>query len=61
MAKQKLGITPVGEATGGEKRVASRIFVRPHPWIRGAHISAGKNVRAIAEFEISKAVKAKGR
>src|SRR3990167_3484587 len=60
-AKQKLGITPVDEATGGEKRVASRIFVKPHPWLRSGNISAGKNVRAIAEFEISKAIKAKGR
>ena len=38
-----------------------KVHVNPHPWIRSAHIRAGKNVRSIAEFEINKALRAKGR
>ena len=37
------------------------IIVRPHPWIRSANIKAGKNVRKMAEFEIDKAIRNKGR
>ena len=40
---------------------SGKVFVRPHPWLRSGNISAGKHVRAIAEWEIGKAVKAKGR
>lgn len=48
-AQQKLGIS------GG------KVFVRPHPWIKSANISAGKNIRVMAEAEINNAVMRKGR
>jgi hypothetical protein len=44
-AKLKLGYTP------------RKLIVHKHPWIRSAHIKAGKNVRNIAEFEINKFLK----
>ena len=48
-AKKKLG------------RVPSKIFVKPHPFIRSANIRGGRNVRGIAEFEINKFLQSKGR
>ena len=30
------------------------VHVNPHPWIRSAHIRAGKQVRSIAKFEVNK-------
>lgn len=36
------------------------LFVRPHPWIKHANISAGKNVRTIAVNEINKVIRRKG-
>ena len=37
------------------------VFVRPHPWIRSANIRGGKNVRAIAQFEVNKFLQRKWR
>ena len=48
-AKKKLG------------RVPSKIFVRPHPFIRSANIRGGMKVKNIAEFEINKFLQSKGR
>ena len=48
-AKKKLGYVP------------RALMVHPHPWIKQAHIRAGKNVRTIAEFEINNAIKGRGR
>jgi len=31
-----------------------KVHVNPHLWIRSAHIRAGRNVRQIAQFEVSK-------
>ena len=47
-AQQKLG------------NVSGKIFVRPHPWMKSANISAGKNVRVMAELEINQALQRKG-
>lgn len=48
-AEQKLG------------RKFGSVFVRPHPWIRSGNISAGMNVRKIAEFETDNMLKRKGK
>ena len=48
-AKAKLGVN------------SGKVFVRPHPWIRSANIRAGMKIRAIAEWEISKTIRARGR
>ena len=48
-AQQKLG------------KVSGKVFVRPHPWMKSANISAGKNVRVMAESELNSAIKRKGR
>lgn len=38
-----------------------KVHVNPHPWIRSAHIRAGKQVRKIAEFEVNKFLATRGR
>lgn len=40
-AKLRLGFVP------------RKMIVRPHPWIRSAHIAAGKNVKKIASWELT--------
>ena len=51
-AKAKLGI---------EGRIIKGINVRPHPFIASANRKARKNIRTIAEFEINKTIKSKGK
>ena len=51
-AKDKLGV---------EGMPGTSVFVRPHPWIRRGNISGAKNVRTIAENEVNKVIRRKGR
>lgn len=59
-AEEKLGIIPTWKARGGERRIQSKLFVKPHHWIRSANIKAGMQVRNIAEFDVNQFLKEKG-
>ena len=59
-AKTKLKITPTFEFTGQTGRVASRIFVSPHPWIENANRNARRRIKRIAEKELNKKIRRKG-
>ena len=41
--------------------VATKVFVKPHPYINNANRIIGRNVKRIVESEINKAIKRKGK